>query len=174
MVVTQTVNMPIADAYEDLKLHLEQKNCKVLLEVSPTSLTVKQGSLWGISPQNAKKILTCTLNPNATGTTISCHSKLSRDWVNITVAGTALCVVLVGVCLWMSIDLAAFLDTGRFSTWSWIASVGSYVDYTLGESFVGLTRMLAAFLSVIIAAEILIALYARSHIDLFVKEVFAA
>jgi hypothetical protein len=173
-VVEQTVNMPIANAYEDLKVHFEQKGCKIRSETAPTALTVKQGSLWGISPQNAKKIVTCTLSPNETGTKISCQSKLSRDWINLTVIGTAMSVVLVGVCLWMSLDLAAFLDTGRFSTWSWIASVGSYVDYDLGESFVGLTRMLAAFLSLIIVSEVAVALYARSRIDLFVKEVFAA
>jgi hypothetical protein len=82
-------------------------------------------------------------------------------------------VVLVGVCLWMSLDLAAFLDTGRFSTWSWIASVGSYVDYDMGQSFVGLTRMLAAFLTVIILSEVAIALYAHSRIDLFTKSVLS-
>jgi hypothetical protein len=165
--------MPIANAYEDLKVHFEQKGCKIRSETAPTALTVKQGSLWGISPQNAKKIVTCTLSPNETGTKISCQSKLSRDWINLTVIGTAMSVVLVGVCLWMSLDLAAFLDTGRFSTWSWIASVGSYVDYDMGQSFVGLTRMLAAFLTVIILSEVAIALYAHSRIDLFTKSVLS-
>lgn len=172
--VEKTVNMPIAKAYMDLKLHLEQKGCKIRTETPPASLTVKQGSLWGISPQNAKKNVTCTLTQSETGTKITCKSTLSRDWVNMTVAGTVLSVILVGLCLWMSFDLTGFLDTGRPSTWSWIASVGSYVDYTLGESFVSLTRMLAAFLSIIIASEIVIALYARARIDLFVKEVLAA
>ncbi len=174
LVVEQTVNMPIASVYEDLKLHFEQKGCKVLSENSPSGLVVKQGSLWGISPQSAKKVVNCTLTQQGSETKISCSSKLSRDWVNLTIIGTALSVVLVGFCLWMSFDLAAFLETGQFSTWSWIASVGSYVDYDLGESFVGLTRMLAAFLSIIIAAEIVIALYARSRIDGFAKNVLAA
>jgi hypothetical protein len=74
----------------------------------------------------------------------------------------------------MSFDLAAFLNTGRFSTWSWIASEGSYIDYALGETFMAVTRMLAVFLTVIIAAEIVIALYAHSRIEKFAKEVLAA
>jgi hypothetical protein len=174
LVVEQTVTMNFAEAYEDLKAHLQQKGCRVTSETPPSSLTVKQGSLWGISPQSAKKVVSCSLTQAGGQTKISCSSKLSRDWVNLTIVGTALSVIVVGLCFWMSIDLAAFLDTGRFSTWSWIASVDSYVDYALGEAFVTTTRMLAVFLSIIIASEIMIALYARSRIDRFAKEVLAA
>lgn len=174
LVVEQTVNMPVADAYADLKGHFEEKGCKVISETPPSNLVVKQGSLWGIMPRSAKKVVTCGLSQTGTETKISCSSKLSKDWINLTVIGTAMSIALVGFCLWMSMDLAAFLDTGRYSTWSWVASVGSYVDYELGESFVGLTRMLAGFLSAIIAAEVVIVFYARSRIDVFVKEVLAA
>jgi hypothetical protein len=166
--------MPITETYADLKAHFEQKGCKVTSETPPTSLTVKQGSLWGISPQSAKKTVTCNLTQKGSQTKISCSSKLSRDWVNLTIVGTALSIVIVGLCLWMSFDLAAFLNTGRFSTWSWIASEGSYIDYALGETFMAVTRMLAVFLTVIIAAEIVIALYAHSRIEKFAKEVLAA
>jgi hypothetical protein len=174
LVVEQTVNMPIADAYADLKGHFEEKGCKVISETPPSSLVVKQGSLWGVLPKSAKKVVTCSLSQTGTETKISCNSRLSKDWVNLTIIGTALSVALVGFCLWMSIDLTAFLETGRYSTWSWVASVGSYVDYDLGESFVSLTRMLAVFLSAIIAAEVVIVFYARSRIDTFAKEVLAA
>jgi hypothetical protein len=174
LVVEQTVNMPIADAYNDLKAHLKEQGCKTLSETPPSNLTVKQGSLWGVTPRSAKKIVTCSLNQTAGETKICCSSKLSRDWVNLTVAGTALAVVVVGLCLWMSADLTVFLGTAQPNTWSWIASTGDYIDYPRAEAFINLTNLLAIFLSAIIAAEAAIAFYARSRIDQFAKSVLSA
>lgn len=166
----QTVNLPIADAYSKLKDNLTEKGCKIVSEQPPESLIVKQGSLWGISPQSAKKKITCSLKPNGAETKITVSTKLSGDWVNITLIGTAFSILVVGLCLWIGFDLNNFLTTGHASMWSWIASVGSFVDYDLGESFVRLTWILSAFLSVIIFAEIGIFLYARKKIDAFAKE----
>jgi hypothetical protein len=170
-VVEQTVKIPLADAYADLKTHFEQEGCKILFETVPTEIVVKQGSLWGIMPRSAKKIVSCTLTQTESGTKISCKSKLSRDWTYITVIGIILSAVIVGVCLWMSLDLTYFLDTSLTTTWSWIASVGGNIYYELGESFIGLTRMLAGFLTAIILAEVAILLFARSRIDTFIKEI---
>jgi hypothetical protein len=171
LVVEQTVNMPLADAYEDLKTHLKQEGCKIISETSPTELVVRQGSLWGLAPQNAKKFVTCTLSQNGSETKISCSSKLSRDWVNITVIGIVFSIVMVGVCVWISLDLAHFLDTGVTTTWSWIASSGKYIDYNGGEYFINLTHMLSGFLTAVILAETGILFYARYRVDLFIKEI---
>jgi hypothetical protein len=171
LVVEQTLNMPLADAYEDLKTHLKQEGCKIIYETSPTELIVRQGSLWGLAPQNAKKSVTCTLSQNGSETKICCSSKLSRDWVNITVIGIVLSIVMVGVCVWISLDLAHFLDTGVTTSWSWIASSGMYIDYNAGEYFINLTHMLAGFLTAVILAETLILFYARARVDAFIKEV---
>ncbi len=168
--VEQTVNLPIDDAYLKLKASLVRKGCTVISEEPSTRLVVKQGSLWGISPRSAKKNVTCNLKPEGAGTRINCVSKLSKDWLNLTIIGTALSVVVVGLCLWISLDLNAFLVSSEPSVWSWIASVGDFVDYQAGESFVNLTRLLAFFLSAIIAFEIVITVYARSKIDVSAKE----
>lgn len=164
------VNYAIDDAYSKLKATLEEKGCITVSETPPERLMVKQGSLWGVMPKSAKKTLTCNLKPQGTGTQITCGSKLSRDWLYLTVIGTALSVVVVGLCLWISTDLSTFLQTTRFSTWSWIASVGSRIDYATGDSFVNFTRLLAFFLSAIIAFEIVVTLYTHSRIDNFAKE----
>jgi hypothetical protein len=169
-VAEQTVNYPIDDAYSKLKANLAEKGCKVVSEESPKLLVAKQGSLWGVMPKSAKKTLTCNLKTQGTGTQINCDSKLSRDWLNLTIIGTALSIVVVGLCFWISLDLSAFLETTRFSTWSWIASVGSRIDYEAGESFINLTRLLAFFLSAIIGFEIVVAIYTYSKIDTFAKE----
>ena len=168
--VEQTVNLAIDDAYSKLKANLAEKGCKTLSEAAPEQLVVKQGSLWGVMPKTAKKTLTCNLKSQGVETQINCASKLSRDWLNLTIIGTALSVVVVGLCVWISLDLTAFLETTRFSTWSWIASVGSRIDYEAGESFITLTRLLAFFLSAIIGFEIVDTLYTHSKIDAFAKE----
>ena len=67
-------------------------------------------------------------------------------------------------------DLDTFLVTSQPSVWSWITSVDSFIDYQLGESFVNLSRLLAIFLSAVIAMEVVIAFYAYSRIDRFAKE----
>ncbi len=167
----QTLNLQINDAYLKLKDTLEQKGCKILYEQSPENLIAKQGSLWGISPQSAKKKLTCNLEPKGFETSIAITSKLSGDWVNITLIGTAISIVILGLCLWIGFDLSNFLVSNQVSTWSWIALVGSYVDYDLGESFVRLTWILSAFLSVIIASEIFVYIYSKKKIDSFGKGV---
>ena len=166
----KTVNLGIDDAYSQLKADLLGKGCKIVSEATPERLIVKQGSLWGISPKTAKKTLTCNLKPTDSGTKITSQSKLSADWINLTLIGTALSIVIVGLCLWISMDLDTFLVTGQPSVWSWIASVGNFVDYQLGDSFVNLTRVLALFLSAMIAIEVVIAFYAHSRIDVFAKE----
>lgn len=171
LVVEQVVNMPLADAYEDLKTHLKQEGGKIVSETAPTELVVKQGSLWGLAPQNAKKFVTCTLSQHGPETKISCKSKISKDWVNITVIGIVLSIVMVGVCVWISLDLAHFLDTGLTTTWSWIASSGAYIDYNGGEYFINLTHMLAGFLIAVILAETVILFYARARVDLYIKEI---
>jgi hypothetical protein len=166
----KTVNLAIDDAYLQLKAALLGKGCKVISEKSPESIVVKQGSLWGISPKTAKKTLTCNLKPTGSGAQITCLSKLSADWINLTLIGTALSIVIVGLCVWISLDLDAFLVTNQPSVWSWIASAGNFVDYQLGDSLVNLTRALALFLSAMIGIEVVIAFYAHSRIDVFAKD----
>jgi len=169
-VAEQTVNYPIDDAYLKLKDSFAERDCKIVSEATPKQLVVKHGSLWGVMPKSAKKTVTCNLKPHGTGTQISCVSKLSRDWLSLTIIGTALSVVVVGLCLWISMDLTAFLENTQLSTWSWIASVGSHIDYEAGESFIHFTRLLAFFLSAIIGFEIVVTVYTHSKIDTFTKE----
>ena len=51
------VNLKIEEVYPKLKDALVEKDCKVISEEPPRQICVKQGSLWGIVPQTAKKIV---------------------------------------------------------------------------------------------------------------------
>ena len=166
----RTVSIEIEEAYADLKAALVEKGCKILSEEPPRQISVKQGSLWGISPKTAKKTLNIQLTPIDSGTRVTCSSKLASNWKNITAVGCALAFVLVGVCLWMATDLGAFMVTHEPSFWSWLVTVEANVNLHVGQAFVNLTWCLAVFLSVVILLEIAIVVYVHSKINTFAEK----
>lgn len=154
-----------------MKASLVSKGCKVLSEDTPKHhLLVKQGSLWGMLPETAKKTVDFTFVANDSTTQVTASSRISSDWKNITIIGCALAAVLAGLCLWISVDLTAFLGSGKASFWSWLASVNGNVDVSVAQTFVNLTKALAIFLSVVIALEIVVVAYAYRGIDRFAQE----
>ena len=169
MVLKRTVSVGIDKAYAAVKAVLLEKGCKIISEEPPKQILVKQGSLWGISPKTAKKTIAVNLAPLDSGTQVTCSSRLSPDWKNLTVVGCALAAVLVGLCLWMTFDLEAFLVTQKPSFWSWLATVNGSVDFQVGQALVNLTKALAIFLSVIIILEIMIVVYVHAGIDQFAE-----
>ncbi len=166
----RTVNLKIEETYPKLKAVLVEKGCKVISEEPPRQICVKQGSLWGIAPQTAKKIVNVKLEPEDNGTRINCSSRLASDWKNITLIGCAFAFVLVGLCMWMATDLSAFMVTREPSFWSWLVTVGGNVDLVAAQAFVNLTYGLAVFLSFVILLEIAIVVYVRYKIDVLAKD----
>ena len=172
--VERTVSLEIEKAYADLKAVLLEKNCKVMEEKAPVSISVRQGSLWGISPVTAKKNVNYRLDTVESGTRITCSSSLAADWKNLTVIGSVLSVVVVALCLWMSMDLDALVAMQQQGYWSWIATADGYIDVQTAEMFANLTRTLAVFLAIILAAEGVIAVYVQSKINTFAEETLNA
>jgi hypothetical protein len=170
LLLERTVNLEIEQTYSNLKATLVKKGCKVLSEETPRQIIVKQGSLWGISPKTAKKTVNINLTQVDCETHVTCSSKLSSDWKNLTIIGCILAFALVGVYIWMANDLTAFMVTHEQSFWSWIITVDGNVNLQAGQALVNLTWGLAVFLSVTILLEAVIVVYARSKIDTFARE----
>jgi len=168
--LTRTVGLEIEKAHAELKALLLKRGCRIIAEEPPVLISVKQGSLWGISPKTAKKVVTYRLSPVDSGTRITSSSSLASDWKNLTVIGTALSVLVASLCWWIAMDLDAFMVTQQPSYWSWIATVDGYIDLQTAETFVSLTRMLAVFLAIIIAIEAVIIVYAHFSINSFAEE----
>jgi len=168
----RTFSLEIDKAYADLKASLVEKGCKIISEDPPKHLLVKQGSMWGISPTTAKKTVDATFKNVDYGTQVTCSSRLSSDWKNLTIIGCVLAAVLVGLCLWMSLDLSMFMATGKPTFWSWLATVNGNLDFVVAQAFVNLTKALAVLLSAIIVLEIAVTLYAYARIDRFAQETF--
>ncbi len=165
----RTFSQEINEAYQDVKASLAKKGCKTVFEDPPNRLLVKHGSLWGVSPSTAKKSLDVTFTRADSGTQVTCSSRLSSDWKNITIIGCVLAAVLAGLCLWMALDVSTFIVNGKPTVWSWLVSVNGTVDASVAQAFVGLTRALALFLSVVIVLEIVVAVYAHARIDEFAQ-----
>ena len=165
------MSLGINKAHADLKAFLLRKGCKVVAEEPPTFISVKQGSLWGISPRTAKKVMRYRLSPVDSGTQISCSSSLASDWKNLTIIGSTLAVLVMALCWWITADLEAFMITQEPSYWSWIVMVDSYIDFQTGQMLVSLTRVLAVFLTIITAIEAVIAVYAHFRINAFAEEI---
>jgi hypothetical protein len=174
LLLDRTFSLEIDKAYADFKASLAEKGCKIISEDPPKHILVKQGSLWGVSPTTAKKTVDATFKAVDSGTRVTCSSHLSSDWKNLTIAGCALAAVLVGLCLWMALDLSNFMVTGKPTFWSWLVTVNGNLDFAVAQAFVNLTKALAGFLSVIIVLEIAVAVHAYSGIDRFVQGILDA
>jgi len=170
----RNIGLKIEKAYADLKALLLRKGCRIVAKEPPTFISVKQGSLWGISPRTAKKVVSYRLYPVDSGTRITVSSSLASDWKNLTIIGSALAVIVIALCWWIAADLEAFMITQEPSYWSWIVMVDSYIDFQTGQMFAGLTRMIAVFLATIIALEAVVAVYAHFRINVFAEETLKA
>jgi hypothetical protein len=169
--VERTVGLEVEKAYEELKVRLLEKNCKITADEAPTLISVRQGSLWGITPVTAKKKLHYRLiAAESVGTRITCSSSLEPDWKNLTIIGCVLSVAVIALCLWMTADLDALVSTQQQGFWGWIVTVSGYVDVPTAQFFAGLMRMLAVFLAFILAAEGAIVAYVYFKINKFAEE----
>jgi hypothetical protein len=172
--VERTVSLEIKKAHADLKAVLLEKNCTIIAEEAPMLISVRQGSLWGISPLTAKKVVNYRLASVDSGTRITCSSSLASNWKNLTVIGCAFAVVVVALCLWIAMDLDALVTTQQQGYWSWIATVDGYIDAQTAQMFAGLTRMLTVFLAIILTAEAVIVVYVHFSINAFAEEALNA
>ena len=162
--------MEIDKAYVSLKDVLVKKGCKILSEEPSNQIYVRQGSLWGATPNSAKKKIQVKLAPADSGTKLTFSSCLTSDWKNITIIGCAFAALLVGVCLWMTVDLSLFMVSQKPSFWSWLVTVDGVADLQVVQAFINLTKILAVFLSVIIVFEAGVWFYVHAKIDVFAQE----
>jgi hypothetical protein len=168
--VEQTFPVTNEKAYAKLKAILLENGCRVVAEEPSTFLEVRQGSLWGISPRAAKKVISCRFVPMDSGTRVTLSSRLASGWKNLTIVGSVLAVIVASVCWWISLDLEGFITTHQASYWSWLTTSDGYVSYEFAQTFAGLSRWLGVFLIVVVILEALIFAYASKKIDAFAED----
>jgi len=168
-----TLYLGIEEAYTKTKEALIKEGCAVISEEKNRQLVVKQGSLWGISPKTAKKTVTATFEGADQKTNVIYSSKVASDWKNVTIIGCILAAALIGLCVWMALDLSEFMTTGGPGFWAWLITAGDTVRFSAGEAFVNLTWGLSVFLSIIIVIEAAIYIQVSRKIELFAEAAFA-
>ena len=114
--------LEISEAYAKVKNNLSVKGCKIVSETPSTQMTIQQGSLWGISPKNAKKTVTLNFSASETATKVSAKSRLSSDWKNLDVDRLRFCRCFgSGLCL----DGQRFICLYTYAA-RWVFGAGSF------------------------------------------------
>ena len=164
------VNLKINEVFGKLKKLIILKGYSILNEESPSILTIKQGSIWGISPRTAKKIIKFNLQPLKSETKIFFSSKLAPKWKNLTLVGYVLSSFLILLSLWINIDLEISLLHRTPSFWSWIATYSNTINFSILQSFSFLAKLLFFFLIVILFFESIIVIYSYLNLNLIAEE----
>jgi hypothetical protein len=162
--------LEIDEAYAKVKTLLAQKGCAFVAEEPPTTISVEQGSVWGVSPRTAKKVIGFRFSPVDSKTRIVASSSLASGWKNLAIIGAALSAFLAFLCGWITIDLEAFVATHEPTYWSWITTADGYTEFQVAQTFAALTRALAVFLAVVLVLEIILVVFAQHKVDDFADE----
>ncbi len=164
------VNLKINEVFGKLKQLIILKGYSILNEESPSILTIKQGSIWGMTPRTAKKIVTFNLQPLKSETSIKFSSKFASKWKNLTIAGYVLSSFLILLSLWITLDLELSLLNRAPSFWSWIATYANTINFSALQSFSFLSKILIFFLIAILLIESIIVIYSYLKINLIAEE----
>jgi hypothetical protein len=167
--VEKIVGLDVEKTYAKLKTVLVESGCKIVSEQPPASVSVIQGSVWGISPKTAKKIVTFALSSEGSESKIAASSRLASDWRKLAVAGIVLSAIVALLCLWIGFDLQAFATRSELSFWSWIVT-GSPVGLVLANLVAKLSFGLAVFLTIVIVLEVFVMFHASRKVDAFANE----
>ncbi len=171
--VEQIVGLQVEETYAALKAVLLERGCKIVSEQAPSSVSVVQGSVWGVSPRTAKKLVNFTLSNRDSETKITANSSLTSDWKNLAIAGTVLSAIVALLCLWIGLDLQAFATRSEMSFWSWIVA-GSTLALVLANILTKVFFGLAVFLVLVIVLELFVVFYAIRKVNAFAEQTLKA
>ena len=162
---------PIEQTYIALKKIILDSNCKITSEKPPKHICVTQGSLRGIFPMSAKKIVSFYLSSEGSGTKIESSSQISADWKNLTLYGSIIAAVLMGIFSWITIDMNSYFETAKPVFWAWLAQIYGSHDSWGAMFIIRLIQILAIFLAITIVYEIIVVIYVYPRKDIFSRQV---
>ncbi|MCW3997249.1 MAG: hypothetical protein NWF10_01600 [Candidatus Bathyarchaeota archaeon] len=165
------VNLQIKEIYSKVKQILVERDYLIIVDEPYTCLSIKQGSIWGIMPRTAKKIINYSFRSMQSGTRIHFYSSFAPEWKYLTVIGYVLSFFLVGLSLWINMDLENYILSGNASFWSWIVTSANSTGFSSAQSFSDLARMLALFLILVVLVETLLVIYSHFKINDIAEEI---
>jgi len=166
---TRNVSAEIKSTYSELKRILLDKGCKIISEDSPMHIVVSHGSLRGVSPRNAKKVVEYSISPHNSGARIFSQSSVSSDWANLTLWGNVAAAFLAGIFWWIALDITNLLVDGKSGYWTWLAGTFGYPNIQYAFFMVNITKALSVVLLVTIILEVLDVLIVYRRISTFAE-----
>jgi hypothetical protein len=167
----RSITLEIEKTYSKLKTILIERGSKIISEAPPGHISIQHGSLRGVYPKSAKKMVNFNMFQNKMITKIESDSKLSPDWIILTLVGNIIAGFVAAAFWWIATDIADLVVNGNSGYWTWLAEIFGYpnVQYTLFMSNV--LKTLSIVLVVTIILEILDFFIVYRKIDAFAKEI---
>ena len=169
--VEGTVNLRIEKAYSELKAILLKRNCIIVSEEPPKRMAIQHGSLRGVTPKSAKKVVRFDAFPHKLGTRIVGYSAVSSDWANLTLWGSIIAGFMATIFWWIASDIAALVAYGKYGYWTWLARAFGYPDIQYALFMIDVTKALSIVLVVTIFLEIFDVFFVYRKIDTFASEI---
>jgi hypothetical protein len=170
ILIERITSLKVESAYSEVKTLLLEKGCKTVSEEPPKHILIRYGSLWGISPKYAKKIVSYHIFPYKSGTKIVSYSSISPDWANLTLWGNIIASVVAAVFWWIASDISNYLASGNSGYWTWLAEAFGYPHAQRTFFMINLTKALSIILVITIILEILDVFIVYRKIDTFAEE----
>jgi hypothetical protein len=168
----RNVSTEVGSTYSELKGVLLGKRCELVSEEPPNHILVRQGSLSGVSPRNAKKLVDYRIYAHNSGSRIVSYSSVSSDWRNLTLWGNIVAGVFAAIFWWIASDIAIFLADGKTGFWTWLAGAFGYPNVQYAFFMVNVTKVLSVVLVVTILLEIVDVFIVYRKINTFAEETF--
>jgi hypothetical protein len=170
ILLERSVGLEIEKAYSELKTILLKKGCKIVSEEPPKHISVQHGSLRGVSPKSAKKVVSYHTFLHKSGTRIVSCSSVSSDWANLTLWGSIIAGFVAAVFWWIASEIAALVVDGKSGYWTWLARAFGYPDVQYTFFMINVTKALSIVLFVTILLEILDVFIVYRKINTFAVE----
>lgn len=162
--------MPIEKTFSRLKQVVDENSCKIVSEEAPNFLRITHGSLKGISPVSAKKVVSFFLSSEVSGTKIASSSEISVGWRNLAIYGSIVAGVLVGILLWIAGDMSGYVESGRSGFWAWLAQIFVPYDPSMAVFIVSVIQALSVVLVATIVIEMLVVIYVYHKKNVFSQQ----
>jgi hypothetical protein len=166
----RSIGLEIEKGYLELRSILLEKGGRIVSEDPPKHISIQHGSLRGVSPKGAKKVVSYQLFPHKSGTRIASCSSISSDWANLTLWGNIVAGIVAAVFWWIATDMENFVVNGILGYWTGLARAFGYPNVQYLFFMINVIKALSIVLVVTIVLEILDVFIVRSKINSFAEE----
>jgi hypothetical protein len=161
----------IESTYSELKALLLEKDCKIVSEEPPEHILVCHGSLRGVSPRSAKKIVDFQIRQHNSGSRMVTQSSVSSDWANLTLWGNVAAGIVAAIFWWIASDITMLLVNGKIGYWAFLAEAFGFPNIQYAFFMIDITRALSVVLVITIILEILDVFIVYKKINTFAEEI---